>query len=251
MALIPFNLLSDVVDEWMNTAALTDGVCLVVPGANGPLCLSPTEARNVLYGRQSDVRLYGAVWKEAVQAAQRETDPAGPYRLLVVWFALPRLFRTMRKAAGRFSVELRDLESDAVLSLLECVKTIDPRQPGLDGTLVERACKELWRFARQARRERPTADIGTTATTRGFLHPSQDGPLIEEDGWALHIGLPDRPDGLSAPLRFTVSPAHAEGLRLGALAGRLGLSDVVHRARRSGEDVRVGTLSLRREEDRT
>jgi hypothetical protein len=251
MALIPFNRLSDVVEEWMSTVARTNGVCLIVPGADGPQCLSPAGARDVLYGWQADACLCEAVWKEAVLAAQRETDPAGPYRLLVVWLALPRLYRTMRKAASRFSVELRDVESDAVLALLEGVEAADPRQPGVDETLVERACRELWRSARQTLREQPAADISAIAATRSLLHPGEEDPLPEGDGWALHIGLPDRPDGLSAPLRFTVSPAHAEGLRLGALAGRLGLSDVMYRARRPGEDVRIGTLSLRREEDRT
>ena len=39
--------------------------------------------------------------------------------------------------------------------------------------------------------------------------------------------------------------AGLEGARVGALAGRMGLSDFVHKARRPAEGVRVGTLRLR------
>ncbi|MCQ8774065.1 hypothetical protein [Streptomyces telluris] len=248
MSLIPFNRLSDVIEESVAVSARRGRMDLVVPSADAPLRLSPPEARTILYDARADPGLREAVWRQAVLLAQRETAASGPRRLLVVWLALPRLYRTMRHASFRPSVDHRDVESEAVLALLEGLKTVDPQQPRIDDILVGQACRQLWRFVRQTLCERPVADVAGVAAARAPLDLCEKDLSPPPDGWELHIDPSHRPEGLAAPLRFTASPVRAEKARLEGPAGRLGLREVVYRARRPGTGSRIGTLSLRRRE---
>ncbi|MER8093921.1 hypothetical protein [Streptomyces goshikiensis] len=216
----------------------------VTPSGHGALRLTPTEAREVLYGPEADERLRGAVWREAVSAAQQEASATGPWQLLAVWLTLPRLYRTVHKAAARFGADPADVQAEAVLGLLERLATIDPEQQGLGDELAGAARKRAWALAAQSAGQTCVADIAAIAAAR-LAHDPGAVPAEPEHGWELGIDPPARADGLSASIRFTASPAQVEGERLGALAQGLGLREIVHRARRPGEGTLIGTLSLR------
>ncbi|KPI02326.1 hypothetical protein OK074_5327 [Actinobacteria bacterium OK074] len=246
MALLPYNRVSDVIDERIRTQFLDEAMHLMVPAEDGPVRLSPSEARDILYGRPQDRSLGEAVWQQAVLSAQRETDVAGPYRLLLLWLALPRMYRTSHRASTRLFVDRRDLESEVMLALLEGVDTANPEQPDIGDELVGQACRRMWSFARSAARETLVADVSGVAAARNACRPDEDEEDLHAEGsWDLHIIPPGSSEGLSAPLRFTESSTRTEDERLGSPTGRLGLWDIAYRARRPAKGKRIGTLSLR------
>ncbi|MGW0391558.1 hypothetical protein ACWDYJ_11800 [Streptomyces sp. NPDC003042] len=218
---------------------------LVVSGADRRvLRLTPAAARDVLYGPEGDEELRRAIWRQVVSEAQQEVSDSGPWRLLAIWLALPRLYRTVHKSAARLGADPADIQAEAVLGLLERLQTIDPQEQRVGDALAKAASSRAWALARQSAKETRVADIAAVAAARLARRPT-DTVTEPEQGWELQVAPPDRPDGLSAPIRFTASPSQIEGERIGALAQGLGLRDIVHRARRPGEGTLIGTLSLR------
>ncbi|MFJ9952559.1 hypothetical protein [Kitasatospora sp. NPDC091207] len=223
---------------------------LVLPGPEDeePLRLSPTEAWQRLYGRDRDADTNRAIWRCAVRLARQESGgadapaggPVSGWRLVLLWLAVPRLRSTVRRLGWEFGLERAELESAAVLGLLEQLDGTDPDHPKPDAPLVGSAVRHCWALVRPALRERGVRDIDQLADIRqSFPDPA------EELAWELSVTPPDRPDGLAAPLRFIASRESVEGVRLGALAERLGLREVVHQARRPKPGPRLGTLSVR------
>ncbi|MEV7941345.1 hypothetical protein AB0O82_35125 [Kitasatospora sp. NPDC088264] len=223
--------------------------CLILPGAGSeePVELSPSDAWQRLYGRYRDNALGRRIWQHAIRLAQQEisgaTDPTGypvsGWRLVLLSLAVPRLRSTVRRLGWEFGLARDELESAAVLGLLTQLPEVDPEQQGAEGLLIRSAVRHCWALVTPRRSERPVADISTVVDAR----QSCPDPA-EELAWELSVTPPDRPDGLAATLYFTASRANVEGVRLGALAERLGLREVVHRARRPGPGPRVGKLAL-------
>ncbi|WP_345023233.1 hypothetical protein [Actinomadura keratinilytica] len=142
----------------------------------------------------------------------------------------------------RFGVDRRDLEATLVTGLLEALETVCPDEPDIGGALIKAAVGKAWKLARQSARVTHVADIASVAAAhQGTEHPSC-GPVESE--WAVEVTPLNRRRGLSAPLRFTACPHQVERKRLGMLAERFGLHDIVYRARRP-RGAPVGTLSLR------
>ncbi|GHG78788.1 hypothetical protein [Streptomyces glebosus] len=90
--------------------------------------LSPEESRKVLYGPRRDAALGAAVWRQAITEALREPrngDGAG--RLLVVWLAVPGLYRNLHRILRLWRwVDRADLEAEAVLAVLAALDAADP-----------------------------------------------------------------------------------------------------------------------------
>lgn len=161
------------------------------------------------------------------------------WRLALLSLAVPRLRSTVRRLRWEFGLAREELESAAVLGLLTQLPDVDPEQQGAEGLLIRSAVRHCWALVTPRRSERSVADISTVVDAqRSCPDPA------EELAWELSVTPPDRPDGLAATLHFTVSRASVEGIRLGALADRLGLREVVHRARRPGPGPRIGKLAL-------
>ncbi|MEV7022341.1 hypothetical protein [Kitasatospora sp. NPDC093558] len=216
--------------------------------AEGPVRLSPAEAWQGLYGRPRDRVLRRAIWQQAIRLAHQEArGAAGPdggrvagWQLVTLWLAVPCLRSTVRRLGWEFGLERAELESAAVLGLMQRLAEADPEHPAPESLLVRGAIRHCWALVGPARRERAVAAIDAAADVRGA------GPdPAEELAWELSITPPNRPDGLAAALRFRVSRESVEGVRLGALAERFGLREVVHRARRPKPGPRLGSLALR------
>ncbi|OON74937.1 hypothetical protein [Streptomyces tsukubensis] len=101
MGLIPYNRVFDVLEQRFRLAELPFSVTT----AEGPIRLSALSARRALYGRSSTPHLREEIWREAVDAAQRDTGAAGSERLLALWLALPAMRRTFYRIANRWSID--------------------------------------------------------------------------------------------------------------------------------------------------
>lgn len=215
--------------------------------------LTPEQARAALYGPQRDLRARDAVWRQAVAAVRDERDAPvgtalradGPAQTFVVWLALPSIQRTAYRVSCQLGLERQDAEAEMMAALLEAAAVEDPEQPGLGSVLLRRMCGRAWTLARQRVRETPVGDaeaVKAAADDAAADHPED----LAEDQWEVHIAPPPRPDGLSASIRFTVASAvRIEEQRRVSMARRLGLEDIVYRARRPGEGSPIGQLSLR------
>ncbi|MFC9293388.1 hypothetical protein ACFTWH_20060 [Streptomyces sp. NPDC057011] len=215
---------------------------ITAPLAGGPAYLTPRAARDLI--RQPRAEAAVAVWREVVGAAQREAEGSGRWTLLALWLALPRLRGPVAFAVRRFFMDEADAESEAAAAFLEALAAADPGDPRLGSAMADLACRRLWAYGARVLREVPVADVAAIAAARTEGLPAEED-LPDAEGWSLYVAPPDRKDGLSAPLRFTLSSAAVEEARLTALADRMGLSDLVFRARRPGEGPPIGTLSLR------
>lgn len=207
--------------------------------------LTPEECRKALYGPCPDEALRAAVWRQALIKARREPRGGdGKGRLLVVWLALPGMYRNLHRILRRWRVERADLEAEAVLGVLAALDAVDPDNPDTGGRMIKEAVNRMWAYASRIRREVPVVDIEAFAEARNASAPVEER-LRRTDGWELHLTPPPRRDGLSATLRFADSATREEGERLGALAHCAGLPDLVFRARRHEEADLIGTLVLR------
>ncbi|GAB1338985.1 hypothetical protein ACE1SV_55750 [Streptomyces sp. E-15] len=218
---------------------------LVVRAGGRPVRLSPRAARDVLYGPRRDEVLGAAVWRQAVTEARREpVGGTGTGRLLVVWLALPGLYRNLYRVLRRWRVERADLEAEAVLAVLAALDAADPDAPETGGRMVKAAVNRMWAYAHRVSREVPVVDIAAFAGARDATVEREREPW-PAGGWELHLTPPPRRDGMAATLRFAESRTRREGERLGALAHCAGLSDLVFRARRHEAADLIGTLALR------
>lgn len=218
-----------------------DRVRLPVPSKGRTVSMSPAEAHEALHGLQADTTLAVAIWQEVICAAKSETAAHGPWRLLLIWLTLPRLSGTVYRITTRLRASQPDVEAEMVLALLETLPTVEPGFPCASDVLVKAACSRAWRFARSAPAVILSGRIEDITANDGHGEAEDSG----QQDWQVEITPPAGADGLHAPLRFPIPAVHLEGERLGALAGRLGLSGVVRQAQRTRGGRRTGTLSLR------
>lgn len=242
MGLITYNRVFDVLEQRFRPADLP----FPVTTADGSARLAALAARRELYGKSADPRFREEIWREVVGAAQRDTGAAGADRLLLLWLALPAMRRTLYRIAIRWPIDRQELESEALLALLAALADVDPQAQEAGRALLRPAINRVWEFARARIRERPVADVAALAAANLTVEAPAESPVSDwHDGWELRVSPPQRPDGLTAMVRFSVAPERLESFRLGELAGHLGLREIVHRARRPSEGSRIGTLSLR------
>ncbi len=215
-------------------------------GASGPGPAAPrTEplhrcaARALVHGPARHGAVARGIWSDILGEATTAPAPGGTATLLVVWYALPRLRRSVRRIVRRLPAERADLEAETVRGLLEGLPTVDPLRAGAAERVMRDAASRAWLFARSTWHERAAPD-----TSPMWHTPAISYEEAAPDGWALHVTPPDRADGLAASLRFTEFPQRVEGERIGALADGMGLRHLVHRARRPSPGRPIGTLTL-------
>ncbi|GFE15721.1 hypothetical protein Sgleb_37680 [Streptomyces glebosus] len=235
MTLLKYNSLFDNVEAYVD--ARTEDFSAGTPGAVAPAALR--DARALVHGPSCDEAAAQAIWRDVLDGAVTDPAPGGTSVLLLVWFAVPRLRRTVRRISRHLPADRADLETEAVQGVLEGVRDVDPVIPGAGESLMRAASHRAWRFARSAVREHTVPDPAVLLRDR--TPPSVGG---SPDSWVVHITPPGSSEGLAAPLRFSASKQRVEGERLGALAEGIGLRDVVHRARRPRPGRRIGTLTL-------
>lgn len=221
------------------------------PGATRPsltvhvgscvVLLTPEDGRRALYGPRRNAALGGAVWRQAVIEARREPrEGDGAGRLLVVWLALPGLYRNLHRILRLWRrVDRADLEAEAVLAVLAALDTADPNGSDTGGCLIKEAVNRMWAYAKRVTREIPVVDIGAFAEARNVIVPAEKRPRPPE-GWEVHITPPPRREGLYATLRFAEPRPRQDSRRTDTR-----LPDLVFRARRHEEADLIGTLVLR------
>ncbi|MFK4107738.1 hypothetical protein [Streptomyces sp. NPDC002176] len=204
-----------------------------------PLTLE--ESRNALYGPRRDATVGATVWREALIEAMREPRrDNGAGRLLVVWLALPGLYRNLYRILRLWQwLDQPDLEAEAVLAVLVALGAADPDDPDTGGRLIKEAVNGMWAYAKRVSREIPFVDVGVFAEARNAVVPSQELPRPPE-GWELHITPPPCREGLRATLRFAEPRPRQDDRRTGTR-----LPELVLRARRHEEADLIGTLVLR------
>ncbi|MYR92362.1 MULTISPECIES: hypothetical protein [unclassified Streptomyces] len=221
---------------------------LEVFAERGTIPLTPTQAFEGLYGPVDNPALESEIWRVCIRRAKDECEAGagGRWQLLLIWLLLPRLSGTVYRVCTRLRASRPDVETEAVLGLLESLTTLDPDFPDAAAVLAGAAKSHAWRSARSAR---PMISVGhIEALVTEDDHPGAEGSSAVEgrpSSWEVEITPPNDPDGLRAPLRFPVSAAQLEGERLGALAHQLGIHDVVRRARRPQRGRRIGSISVR------
>lgn len=233
------------VKRHFNDPQIFDSVRLSATSKGGHVSLSLTEADEVLHGPTADEDMAASIWREVIREAKDEADPHGPWRLVLIRLALPRLTGTVYRICARLRASRPDIESEMVIALLETLRSLDPNCTDAPATLLKAARDEAWRFARSVRQVIPVGHI--EAIAKDHDHPGADQHSEPEDyerqEAELEVTPPAGPDGLRSTLRFRLSTAQLEGERLGELAGRLELHEVVRKARRTRRKRRTGTTS--------
>ncbi|WP_283137498.1 hypothetical protein [Rhizohabitans arisaemae] len=230
MTLRPRNVLFQTIE----TRVVEQHPGLLVDTSSGLIRLTPQEAKASIRGN----RPYEAVWRAAILAARHGEPDQELSFLFAVWLAEPWMTRVMSMISSRFRESREDLEAEFVTAFLENLHNIDLNRLDASESLLIAASRSTWALACAARRERPVNDSCD-------LMARDDLESYAESGWELEFIPPPRPDRLSAPLRFVADSTRIEGERLGTLAYRLGLADIVLRARRPLDDAATGHISLR------
>ncbi|MEV7122830.1 hypothetical protein [Kitasatospora griseola] len=201
------------------------GVAVTWAGGGATAWLSPAETRQWLYDLPREASVRRAVWRHVVLLAGR--DRCGPpdaggcsvagWRTVMLWLAVPRLRAALHRVQCTFGVGRADLESSAVTGMIEQLAAFGSNPPeNADSLLVGAALRHCWALTRPIGHEISVADIGRLAA-RPY------------EGSAARLAEPG--DGMS--WQPPAAGAELEGIRLGALAVRLGLPKPDAR-RRSG-----------------
>lgn len=189
------------------------------------------EAREALYQDPPDQDVRRAVWREAVLRCGGcrgvETGvSAADWKAVVTWLAIPGLRRVVRRVAECFGADRDDVEAEAVLAVLSALETVDPESPSVGGDLLRFSRSRAWAYGRKFSRELSCGDLANVAADRG-------DPGLSARERAEGTGIPQAPQGLvhsgtvvpkrpSARFRQRV-----EGERIGSIAERLGLREIV------------------------
>ncbi|MCK8677140.1 hypothetical protein [Streptomyces lichenis] len=202
--------------------------------------VSLRDARVMLYDRSVDPGVRDGLWRRTAALARTGGTPR--HRLAAVWLALPGLRRTMYKIAYRLGQDREDVASELITAYLEALERVGPQTPDVASALLRPACTAAWSAAGAARLEVPTEDMGVF--TGAAAATGEVGEEWPDHRWEVDFAGPNRPEGLTADLRFTLPPGRVEGVRIGALAQAYGLTDTVRQTTRRPRGRRIGTLSL-------
>ncbi len=213
-----------------------------------PIQSCPPGAHDALYGPNADAQIATTVWQQTLRAAGAEVTLQGPWQLLAIWLAPPRLSGTAYRICDRVHIDRSGVEAEMALALLEELRTMDPESPCPVEALIRTACGSGWHFARAAAREAaPSAYLEEIA---GEDHRAMTGRLTDHS--APHTDFePEviRPGGaadLNASPHVQASTTQWGEEVLDSLTDRLRPNEVVGHARRSRRRRPIGALPLRR-----
>ncbi|MFJ5927895.1 hypothetical protein ACIQF6_35405 [Kitasatospora sp. NPDC092948] len=189
------------------------GVAVTWAGGGAAAWLSPAETRQWLYDVPREATVRRAVWQHVVLLAGRERcgppDPGSTvtgWRTVMLWLAVPRLRSALHRIQRTFGVGRADLESSAVTGMIEQLAAFGSHPPeNVDSLLIGSALRHCWALTRAVGHEIPVADIGRLAARPDEEPGARLSELGEDVSW--------QPPAAGAEL---------EGIRLGALAARLG-----------------------------
>ncbi|MFB7058334.1 hypothetical protein ACFCXT_35080 [Streptomyces vinaceus] len=242
MALVRWNGIHDAIEEHVVRSAFFRQARLLVPVGQGWVPLAPAAGRDVVRPSSTDPLLRAAFWQFVIRNSHEERAPSEDWRMYAVWLAAPGLRRTAYRTVSRLRADRKEVESVLLLGLMEEIRSCDPDRPDVGVRVLRAVHGRAWTYARSHRQETVVAEVSDARVSWDPLRDRSDGePEAPE---AVEISPLPRPEGLRAPIRFTGSATAREGERLGVLAERLGLEDVVSRAPRPGAGHRIGTLSL-------
>ncbi|MFI5985625.1 hypothetical protein ACIBEA_32795 [Streptomyces sp. NPDC051555] len=210
--------------------------------------LSPDGAFAALYGPSADEAVGVEVWRSAIRAAQTEGGPYGPWRLLLIWLALPRLSGAVYRVCTRMRAVRADVEAEVVTAFLEVLPSLDPDLPEAATVLLRTARSRAWRYARSLKGLVPVGYIEDLV--HDGRHPGADAEEGADgadgaQGRTVEVVRPDGLAGLRAPLRFTVSAERLEGARSGASVARPELGAPLRRSKRPGRGRWTGAVPPR------
>ncbi|MFD5751921.1 hypothetical protein [Streptomyces sp. NPDC127033] len=210
-----------------------------------PVRLTPAQARGALYAPGHDPALVAPIWDQVVRAAAAEHGPSDPWRLLLIWLALPRLTGTAFRVCRRLRADRADVEAEMVLALLEGLRSEEQPSAASVDALLKTARSRAWRLARAGARE--FADDTLERLSDGRTLPYHE-PQNTEQVRPLQVEVTrhEGTDGLGAQLRFTVSPESVGRQVLTALAETAERKGAVCRTREMGHGRRVTADSRRR-----
>ncbi|RYJ19689.1 hypothetical protein CU044_7536 [Streptomyces sp. L-9-10] len=245
----PASLFASVRQHFDNPRIKETTLVTVDTDANGaePVRLTAAEAYEALYGPDAAPQLSAEIWKAVLGTALDQPDPHGTGKLLVIWLALPRLTRTVRRICDRLRADQSDVEAEMVVALLEELTPPDATSRSSVEPLIKAARTRAWAFARAGLRERPSTLVEDIAQDRALIMAGEtaDVPATRE-GWEVQVDRPDGPDGLRAPLRFRVHPEHLRGYAVTDIVHGTGARKTGHGSRKARSRRRVGTVPMRR-----
>jgi hypothetical protein len=159
-----------------------------------------------------------AIWSQLVRLASEKKEP---WDLAAVWMMVPGLRRICRRCR-RYgaAMDASELEAEAVAGFVETLHAADPDRLALGSWLWWTTYRHVQRAMSRAREETPTADIELVGnlSTCGYDLSRVTSPAPRRIGDAVPV-VYELGAGGSASL---------EGERLGALAHRLGLEQVLN-----------------------
>ncbi len=217
----------------------------VVADDGGPVLLTPAQARDALYAPDHDPALAAPIWQAVVRAAAAEHGSAETWRLLLVWLALPRLIGTVARVCRRLRADRADVEAEMVLALLEGLQRCAESSADSVEPLLKSVRSRAWRLARAGAREFADDTLECLSDSRSVPY---DEPENTEQvrSHRVEVTRHERPDGLRAQLRFTVSSESLGRRALTALAETTERGGAVCRTRDTGRGHRVISESRRR-----
>lgn len=186
---------------------------VILQAATGPSgspaeALTVRDARRIVTDQNADDEIRDAIWSQLVRHARN--DPP-KWEQVTIWVVLPTLRRIAYRLHRSWGVDMHDIQSDVVLGFLDALRQTDPDQQRIGARLWWRTFGFARRECERATRERPSEYIELHLERRAQLHAATDEPGLE-------------------PMQECVAsndPSNVEGIRLAALADRLGLSRTV------------------------
>lgn len=199
--------------------------------------LTPSQARDALYGPDRDDVLATPVWQVVVQTAASEQGSDDTWRLLLVWLASPRLTGTVVRICRRLRADRNDVEAEMVLALLEGLQSDEhPSAASLDG-LLRRARSRAWGLARAGTREFADDTLERLSDNHG-TPPDQPQVCELARSQRVEVTRHEHSDGLRAHLRFSISPDSMGRRTLAALSDLAEQRGAVCQKRATGREHR-------------
>ncbi|MFE4399167.1 MULTISPECIES: hypothetical protein [Streptomycetaceae] len=215
------------------------------------VALSIRAAREALYQDPPDEEIRRAIWREAILRFGDcpETGNAADWRVILTWLAFPGVRRTVRQISERFGVDRDDVEAETALAVLAALEAVDPESPSIGGDLLRFCRGKAWAYGRRFSREHSCGDLATMAADQIDSCPSARNGVKAAKIWPVLPSLVHS-DEVAPRTSSTVLRQRVEGERIGSIAERLGLREIVLSRLAEDRGRLVGRLFLHPEDGR-